>query len=193
MKVGVRAATADRWADVVEVFGRRGDDPGWCWCQRFLSVGGDGGPMPADNRAALHAEVTRAAVAPGLVAYVEEHPAGWTRIGPRSCFPGVRGNRSLARALDGDPVTTWWVACFAVARQYRGAGVASALLEAAVGFARDHGAVALEGYPVDVENLRADRVGAAALFTGTKALFVAAGFTEVARPYPTRPVMRLVL
>jgi hypothetical protein len=36
-------------------------------------------------------------------------------------------------------------------------------------------------------------VAASALYTGTKALFVAAGFVEVARTYPTRPVMRRVL
>jgi hypothetical protein len=34
--VQVRPATADRWSDLVRVFGRRGEDPSWCWCQRFL-------------------------------------------------------------------------------------------------------------------------------------------------------------
>jgi hypothetical protein len=51
----------------------------------------------------------------------------------------------------------------------------------------------VEGYPVDVEHLKAKRVGASALYTGTQRLFEAAGFTEVARPSPTRPLMRLVL
>jgi hypothetical protein len=30
------AASPQRWDDVVAVFGRRGNDPGWCWCRRFL-------------------------------------------------------------------------------------------------------------------------------------------------------------
>jgi GNAT superfamily N-acetyltransferase len=149
--------------------------------------------VAADNRAALHAEITRAETPPGLIAYVDDQPAGWTRIGPRSGFPGVNGNRALARVLEGDGATTWWVTCFAVARPYRGAGVALELLRAAVEFAREHGAAAVEGHPVDVAGLRADRVAASALFTGTKALFIAAGFVEVARTYPTRPVMRRVL
>jgi hypothetical protein len=51
----------------------------------------------------------------------------------------------------------------------------------------------VEGHPVDVAGLRANRVAASALYTGTKALFVAAGFVEIARTYPTRPVMRRVL
>jgi hypothetical protein len=32
-------------------------------------------------------------------------------------------------------------------------------------------------------------VAASALYTGTKALFVAAGFVEVARTYPTRSLL----
>jgi GNAT superfamily N-acetyltransferase len=193
MRVSVRPATADHWSDLVEVFGRRGDDPGWCWCQLFLRAPTERQSVPADNRAALHAEITRAAIPPGLIAYVDDHPAGCTRLGPRLGFPGVNSNKSLARVLEGDGTRTWWVTCFAVARPYRGTGVASALLQAAVEFARDQGAAAVEGHPVDVAGLRADRVAASALYTGTKALFVAAGFVEVARTYPTRPVMRRVL
>jgi hypothetical protein len=51
----------------------------------------------------------------------------------------------------------------------------------------------LTSLPVDVEHLKAKRVGASALYTGTQRLFEAAGFTEVARPSPTRPLMRMVL
>lgn len=42
----------------------------------------------------------------------------------------------------------------------------------------------LEGHPVDVERLQA-RPSASALFTGTTAMFQAAGFTEVRRTYPS--------
>lgn len=194
MTIDVRPATADRWSDVVTVFGRRGEDPQWCWCQRFL--GSDTGRRPLteaapDNRGALHYEITRAAVPPGLIAYVDDRPAGWTRIGPRSSFPGVTGNKALARVLTEDDAGVWWVTCFAVGRRYRGSGVGAALLGAAVEFAQQHGAAAVEGHPVDVAGLKASRVAASALFTGTKAMFAAAGFVEVARTYPTRPVMRL--
>lgn len=190
MKVRVVPATADRWWDLVEIFGKRGEDPGWCWCQRFLHPTSEGHAQGGDNRAAMQAELAGAAVPPGLLAYVDDRPAGWTRVGPRSGFPGVTGNKSLARVLSGEGTRTWWVTCFAVARSYRGFGVASALLQAAVEFARDHGAAAVEAHPVDVSGLQAERVSASALFTGTTRLFLAAGFVEVARTYPTRPVMR---
>jgi GNAT superfamily N-acetyltransferase len=93
--------------------------------------------------------------------------------------------------LTADEAGVWWVTCFAVGRHYRRSGVGSALLRAAVEFARPHGATAIEGHPVDAAGLKAARVAPSALYTGTMAMFAAAGFAEVARTYPTRPVMRL--
>lgn len=146
MSVHVRPATLDRWSDLVTAFGRRGEDPSWCWCRRFL---GEAPRSSGGNREALRQEIARAAVPPGLIAYVDEQPVGWTRVGPRSDIPGVSGNRALARVLTDDP-GTWWVTCFVVDSRHRRSGVGSALLHAAVLFAREHGATAVEGHPVDV-------------------------------------------
>ena len=85
MPIEVRPATADRWSDLIAVFGRRGED---------------------------------------LIAYVDDHPAGWTRVGPRAAFPGVTGNKALSRVLTADSAGVWWVTCFAVGRHYRRSGVA---------------------------------------------------------------------
>ncbi len=91
MSVQMRPATADRWSDLVKVFGQRGEDPSWCWCRLFLRSATCETealrPRP-DNRDALRQEITHAAVAPGLLAYVDDQPVGWTRVGPRSDFPG---------------------------------------------------------------------------------------------------------
>jgi GNAT superfamily N-acetyltransferase len=195
MVVVVRPATPDRWDDVVKVFGRRGEDPSWCWCQLFLRPVTPEATGPAkapDNRRSLEQEIARATVPPGLLAYADEQPVGWTRVGPRSGYPRVSGNRALTRVLTDDP-GVWWVTCFAVDSRHRRTGVGAALLQAAVAFAQKHGATAVEGHPVDVASLRAANVSGAAIFTGTMAMFSAAGFTEVGRTYPTRPVMRLSL
>lgn len=196
MSIQVQPATADRWSDVETVFGRRGEDPSWCWCQRFLHSRGhessrSSGSVPT-NRDALRREITYAAVPPGLIAYVGDLPIGWTRVGPRSNFPGVSENRALAKLLTEDP-GAWWVTCFVVDSRHRRSGVGSALLKAAVVFAHGHGATAVEGHPVDVALLSTARVGGSAIFTGTVEMFSTAGFVEVGRTYPTRPVMRLPL
>jgi GNAT superfamily N-acetyltransferase len=188
--IAVHPATPDRWHDVVAVFGRRGEDPGWCWCQLFLRSAVAGSTRSANNRGALEQQIRHADVPPGLIAYADETPVGWSRVGPRNSFPGVRGNRALARVLSDEDAGVWWITCFSVDISYRRAGVGRALLEADVEFARDHGASAVEGHPVDVNRLRAARVSGSAVYTGTAAMFSAAGFVEVAWAAPTRPVMR---
>jgi GNAT superfamily N-acetyltransferase len=140
----------------------------------------------------LQLQVSASSVPPGLLAYVDGLPAGWTRVMPRREVTGVLANRALRRVLSDDD-GAWWVTCFAVQQRFRSIGVASALLDAAVNHARDHHATAVEGHPVDTDALKAERVSGSALFTGTMRLFVAAGFIEIGRTYPSRPVMRLDL
>jgi GNAT superfamily N-acetyltransferase len=81
----------------------------------------------------------------------------------------------------------WSIVCFFIARKQRGSGVGSALLRAAADFAASHGAAVLEGYPVEP---RSGRMPDAFAFTGVPSMFRAAGFEEVERRSPGRPIMR---
>lgn len=147
------------------------------------------GTAPISNRDALRQEIESASVPPGVLAYVDGIPAGWARVMPRTAIPRLQLNRALRRLMDDDP-RVWWITCFAVDRKYRSIGVATALLEAALAHASRHGATALEGHPVDTDALKAETVGASALFTGTARLFIRNGFHEIGRTYPSRPLMR---
>jgi GNAT superfamily N-acetyltransferase len=192
--VDIRPVTLRRWDDLAAVFGRRGNDPAWCWCRRFLDPPPEQADLPhgrRDNRAALRTEVADATLSPGLIAYVDGDAVGWTRVGPRDGFAGVRGNRALARLLTPNP-NAWWITCCFVARHARVRGLGTALVRAAAQFAFEHGATCVEGHPVDVGALKNGRAAPSAVFTGTMPMFTAAGFAEVGRTYVSRPVMRRV-
>jgi GNAT superfamily N-acetyltransferase len=188
--VEVQDATPERWDDVVTVFEGPGD-PGRCWCQWFYRGGSADREHAEANRAALRAQVQQRP--PGVVGYLDGVPSGWCAVAPRPTYTRLTRSRLLA----GHPAeeladpSVWAVTCFVVRRTARRRGLAGPLLEGAVELARRGGAAVVEGYPVDVEQ----RPGgsAASLYHGPSSVFLRAGFTEVARPQPARPLVRLRL
>ena len=91
----------------------------------------------------------------------------------------------VMKPVDDEPV--WSIICFVVPSLHRGQGVARALLDGAIAYARKRGATLVEAYPVD----RSERSKDDAMWFGAKAMYDHAGFKEVARRKPTRPVVRL--
>jgi GNAT superfamily N-acetyltransferase len=104
-------------------------------------------------------------VTPGLIAYVNGRPAAWCSLGPREDFVRLERSPTLGR-VDDKPV--WSIACFYIHGDHKRQGLGSALLDAAVDYARSHGAKLVEGYPV--------RPGNVDPFTGFESMFEAAGF-----------------
>lgn len=131
------------------------------------------------NRDAMRAIVDGGRV-PGLLAYLGERPVGWVSVAPREEFGRVERSRVL-RPVDDRPA--WAVVCFFVDRTARGRGVAAALLRAALGYAAEHGARIVEGYPVEAGKPAAES------YTGVLSMFEGAGFREVARR-GARAIMR---
>jgi ribosomal protein S18 acetylase RimI-like enzyme len=183
----VESATAQRWPDVETVFGTRGD-AARCWCQWFIDYGDS-----TANRDTFRQEFERA-TPPGVVAYRGDEPVGWLRVGPLGVLPRLA--RTFARPQDGAVTATdentWVASCFVVRVGHRRQGVATALLRQGIAFARASGAHTLLGRPVDAASLGC-RASGAELYTGPLALFLAEGFTEIARASPHRPVVRLSL
>ncbi len=187
--------TPDRFADVAALF-EEGGDAKWCWCTYFRVRGRSwSNATAAGNRAELERLAGRKRadhVAPGLVAYRDGRAIGWVSLGPREDYERLAYSTVFA-PLDEIPV--WSIVCFVVSRRVRGIGVAAALLDAAIAYARDHGATMLEAYPVDTS---AGRVPAANAFRGALSMFERRGFRVVARrrfneSTPVRPIVRLDL
>jgi GNAT superfamily N-acetyltransferase len=114
-------------------------------------------------------------------------PAGWVALAPREEYPLLARSRVL-HPVDEKPV--WSVVCFFIASAYRGHGLTVALLRAAATFAKRRGGWCLEGYPIDPPG---EALPDTAAYHGLAASFRRAGFREVARRSPTRPIMRLQL
>lgn len=123
---------------------------------------------------------------PGLIAYADGEPVGWCAVAPREAYFKLQGSRTLAK-VDDQPV--WSVVCFYVVKGYRGRGITVPLLRSAVEYARKRGAKIVEGYPVAPKT---DRMPDVFAWTGFETAFRNAGFKEVARRSPTRPIMRFV-
>jgi GNAT superfamily N-acetyltransferase len=119
------------------------------------------------------AQIIRAGKPVGLLAYRDDAPVGFVSVGPRTAYPRVETSRTSPRV---DDVAVWTVPCLYVHRAHRGAGVTTALLAAAVDYARKEGAPAVEGYPRSDD---APRVSAESAFFGTEAQFRRAGYRKV--------------
>jgi GNAT superfamily N-acetyltransferase len=191
MTVDIRPLTPDRLADLAALF-EQGGDPRWCWCTYFRFRGRAwSNSTAAGNRAELKT-LTKRKLAPGLVAYRDDRAVGWVSLAPREDYERLAYSKVLA-PVDDTPV--WSIVCFVVSRRVRGQGIAAALLEAAIDFARSHGATTLEAYPVETGGAR---IAAASAFHGTLGMFERAGFTIVERRQwnatsPVRTIVRLGL
>jgi GNAT superfamily N-acetyltransferase len=182
-ELDARPVTPERWPDLEALFGARGACGG-CWCMWWRLPRRDYEAQKGDgNRAALRSLVV-AGAEPGLLLYRSEQPVAWCALGPREAFPALDRSRTLA-PVDDRPV--WSVPCLFVARSHRRQGLSVALLRAAVVQAAARGAGIVEGYPVEAKR---DWMPDAFAWTGLPAAFRAAGFVEVLRRTPTRPIMR---
>ncbi|HEY6352868.1 MAG TPA: GNAT family N-acetyltransferase [Burkholderiaceae bacterium] len=191
MSLIVRPLTPSRWPDLEAIFNAKGCSVArGCWCMYYRLSGkgpltrpGEGQRLRAEN--ALQALAARDPP-PGLVGYRGKTPVGWVSLGPRGHYAKL-ANSPVMKSVDDQPV--WSVVCFVVPSEYRKQGVASELLAGAVQYARKRGVRLLEAYPVDKSVASA----AQASGFGSKRMFDEAGFEEVVRRRPDRPVVRLKL
>ena len=141
-----------------------------------------------------HCGQPEAGATSGLVAYLGNEPVGWCAVAPRADHARLLRDMRVpwvGRMEDKADPGVWAVTCFVTRAGFRRRGVSRALARAAVDFARDRGARALEGYPMLTEP--GQDIAWGELHVGSGSIFAAAGFTEVSRPTLRRLVMRIEL
>jgi GNAT superfamily N-acetyltransferase len=193
-QITIVPANEASWEDLRAVFGTRGDTSR-CFCQRYkmapreswASVGAE--ELAFRLRAQTDCGHPGSGSTSGLVAYLDGEPAGWCAVEPRIAYPRLLLRTRVpwdGRDEDKTDDSVWAVTCFAIRAGFRRRGISGALARAAVDYAREHCARALEGYPMTTTNALLGE-----LHVGTVGVFAAAGFTEVTRPTVRRAVRRI--
>jgi GNAT superfamily N-acetyltransferase len=193
--ISVVPANQASCADLQAVFGTRGP-AARCQCQRYkLRPGEAFRNFPAQERAHRLRTQTEcrhpeSEITSGLVAYLDGEPVGWCAVEPRPAYIGlVRVFKVPWDGRDEDRFdeSVWAVTCLFTRAGFRRRGISRALTHAAVDFARERGARALEAYPMTTTGNALSEE----LHVGTSDTFAAAGLAEVSRPSKRRAVMRI--
>ena len=177
--------TQKLWRDFELLFGKNGACGG-CWCMYWKLRGKEFSDNTGNTTRQMQKAVVDSKIVPGLLAYSDGYPVGWIAVEPRSAYPKLARSRTL-KPVDDQEV--WSITCFFVEKKNRRKGITVELLKAAVDYVKIQGGQIVEGYPVDASQNQAD----AFIYTGTASAFKQAGFKEVARNSPARPIFRYVI
>jgi GNAT superfamily N-acetyltransferase len=169
--ITVRPATGDRFEDLATVLRPKREGASACWCMAYRLP--DRAAKSGPEREAYMRSLCESGQPPGVIAYVDGAPAGWCSVSPRAGLSRLVHSRTIP-LVDEQPV--WSVVCLVVRAGFRRQGVAKAMLEGAVDYARSQGAGIVEGYPLDAQGAK---ISAGFAYVGTVTMFEGAGFTRV--------------
>ena len=173
-EIDVRDVTPERVADYLDFFDHRAflDFPAWqsCYCMETHRDHTDeewSERTGVDNRTDMQAMIRDGRVT-ALLAYVDGKPVGWCNYGETTRLSGVMMKLKLDAAEHSGVGS---IACFVIAAPYRGHGVATELLDAAIERLKARGLRAVEAYP-----RREEDSSAQAHYRGSLRMYEKAGF-----------------
>lgn len=167
----MRPATV--FEDVATLVGPKKPTSNVCFCLSYRIGSKENNALRGPARAERVRGLCSQDPPPGVLAYLDGEPVGWAAVHPRADTSFAR-NRLIPHI---DDLEVWSLWCFRVRPGYRKQGLMRALIDGAVAYARERGAPAIEGYPVDNEGARVNQTMA---YVGTRRLFEEAGFEKAA-------------
>lgn len=190
MNLEIKPLTPELAADFFDFFDNHAfsdnSPEGPCYCTRFQmtkeeekaaindqieAYGGWGKGLVRIIRQLAEQQIASGALR-GYLAFADGVSIGWCNANDKANFPEESGNgaRFYAPAEKREKV----VACFEIAPEFRGKGVATALLQRVIDDAKDEGYIAIEGFPrIRDERYEWD-------FSGPARLYEKFGFIKVA-------------
>ncbi|OAE03175.1 GNAT family N-acetyltransferase [Arthrobacter sp. OY3WO11] len=171
--MGIEVRPATSFEDVKTMVGPKRPDANVCWCLSYRIPAKQNQALRGTERGERVKQLVAENPPPGVLAYDGGEVVGWAAVHPRA-DTSFAGNRKIPHVDDAE---VWSVWCIRVRPGYRGKGISHQLLAGAVDMARNYGAPAIEGYPVDNGGRKVDLTMA---YVGTRKLFEDAGFTKAA-------------
>ena len=168
--MAIEVRPADDFDDVRTMLGPKRPDASVCWCLSYRIPSKENRELAGVARGERVRELIGEGP-PGVLAYEGEEVVGWAAVAPRADTRFAR-NRKTPHV---DDHAVWSVWCIRVRPGHRGEGISHHLLRGAVEFARERGAPAIEGYPLDN---RGEKIDPTMAYVGTRGLFERAGFTK---------------
>jgi len=186
LKYKTKELSKKTWPDFERLFSQ-GNGWDFCWCMHFHRPCG----LPKSKWLRTRAErgmrnrrekreLLDKGCARGIIVYAKGEPVGWCQYGPSDELPRIDNSRKYrSLALDGATDKLWRITCFAVLKEYRKRGVASAALQAALEAIKKKGGGLVEAYPITRSESYA--FGNESKH-GTASMFKKAGF-EIVAPF----------
>lgn len=140
-----RALAPATWPAFAALAERHNGVWGGCWCVEFHAEGKTRGAHRRDLKERMVLEGTTHAA----LVFDGERCVGWCQYGTPEELPRIKHIRVYEAGLETLP--DWRITCLFVDKEYRGRGVASAALAAALGQIADLGGGLVESYPEDVD------------------------------------------
>ena len=172
-----RAVTKDSWRDFETLLESRGG-PKSCWCMIWRVTAEESKHTDGKSRKAfMHQRVSQGTPV-GILGYLYGQPVAWCSIAPK------KGYRNLTDKHPTETENVWSLVCYYVKREHRSKGFFKQMTKAAISYAQENGAVAIEAYPVE-PNSPSYR------FMGFVQTFEEIGFKEIGRAGSRRHIMTL--
>jgi GNAT superfamily N-acetyltransferase len=185
MAIIVQPVNESLFDDVQTIFGAKGQ-AARCQCQGYRM----GWHARHSDDVQGRRELLRDQVSEGhgLVAHLDGEPVGWCSLAPRCDYTYLRQTTWKGRNEDKDDASIWAVTCFVTRAGFRHQGVSRALAGATIDLTRDHGARAVEAYPM--KPAPGTDVTWGEMHVGALSAFLAAGFQVVHVPSLRRAIVR---
>ena len=179
--------TKNNWDKFVELFGPNGACAN-CWCMyyRLLSPDYKASLKNGLNKDAMQKLVWESKPT-GILAMYNNKAVAWCAFSPREDFVRIEKSKVL-KHIDNRPV--WSIPCFFIHKEFRKNGVSGAVLNAVIGYARNHKIGIIEAYPVVASEAKVTDTSAWPGFLNT---YTRAGFVIAGEKSKNKPIVRFYL